>query len=163
MKIKLQEIENNIPFYIGENIALCACANWKYYNIPDGFKKWVINSLFTKIKPDLLFDMHPWENTSSDYPIPDYYEDLKTSKYDFPIVKPSFDNELNHQTQIIYPLDEIIKRFGMNLKNSIPEVILYACYCNWTYGNIIKNIYLFGVSQSKFTKFRKWDFHFMRQ
>ena len=147
-------MKNKKPNYIGENIAILACSNWQLYEkgIPGNFKLWTINGLcqVDKLKGriDLLFDMHPWSETSDDYPIPEYYYLLKEQEYDYHIVKPSYGDGDSLQNIIIYPLDEIIKEYGRNLKNSLPEMILYA----WWIGGI-KNIYLYGISNTEFTKY----------
>lgn len=153
--------QKQLKEYIGENVAIIACSNLKLYidGIPKDFKMWGINSLckYYSDKLDLLFDMHPWNDTSNDYPIPDYYQWLKENEYDYCIVKPDYDPEIKNV--ILYPLHQILNKYGRNLKNSLPEMILYAWYLNEINNKKrIKNIYLYGISDGEFTKYPEMGF-----
>ena len=145
--------------YKGKNIAILACSNWRFYfrGIPDNFKLWALNGLCTiadlKDKIDLLFDMHPWTKTSDDYPVPDYYNWLKENEYNYHIVKPEYGDGDGLKNVIYYPFNLIVKEYGRNLKNSLPEMILYA----WYIGGV-KNIYLYGISNGEFTKYPEMGF-----
>ena len=146
--------KNKLKEYRGENIAILACSNWEFYTkgIPDNFKLWALNGLCQveslQDRIDLLFDMHPWTKTSKDYPIPEYYSFLKKGKYNYFIVKPSYGYGDGLKNTIPYPLKAIMREYGRNLKNSIPEMVLYA----WWIGGV-RNIYLYGISNSEFTKY----------
>jgi hypothetical protein len=143
-----------------ENIAIIACSNWKFYdveNIPKEMEIWTLNGMCEVLKRiDLHFDMHNW--LTCEYEIPDYYYFLKKKKNKYSIVKSSKDSNLKNV--VLYPIEEIMRVYGRNLKNSIPEMILYAWYLNHYKKGKIKNIFLYGISNDEFVRYPEMGFSF---
>ena len=142
--------------YKGKDIAIVGLSNYKLYknNIPQSFKVWTLNVGCIVIDNiDLLFDMHDWVNCTID--VPAYYNILKTKKFqkkqDYYIIKSSKDSSLKGVKP--YPINEIIESYGYNLKNSIPEMILYA----WYIGGV-ENIFLYGISDDEFRAYPEMGF-----
>jgi hypothetical protein len=141
-----------------ENIVIFAGSNFRFYNpcdISKDFKIWTLNGMCEILyRIDLLFDMHEWQ--TCEYRIPAYYDYLKKKENNYSIVKPYYDRNLRNV--IIYPIEEIIKEYGRNLKNSIPQMLLYAWYLKKFEQRKIKNIYLYGISTSEFVKYPDMGF-----
>lgn len=143
-----------------DKVAFVLNGNLDLYNIsksiPESFKIWTLNGVFEKIENiDVLFDLHDWTTCEykEPYSIPKYYSVLQNKNNKFKIIKTKSDNTLKNV--VLYPLSDIIKSYGMNLKNSVPMMMLYA----WWIGNV-DTIYIYGITKNEFYKYPEMGFSF---
>jgi hypothetical protein len=126
---------------------LIACLSFNRDNLPyddETFDLWTMNGGWAlPAKFDLCFDMHNWG--ISEYTIP-YCEDLKTKDIGCPLVVPQYNLDILSK-QILYPREEIIKLAGMNFRNSIPEMIMFAMLLRYKY------VFIGGIDSEEFDKY----------
>lgn len=150
---KVMKESKRIGAYTSKNqkVAIVSRA-WSYKTAPvddTSFDIWTINSGFRDLdRVDLLLDMHNWN--TSEY-ASEYYKELCTRKYPFPIVVPEYNTNILSK-QILCPVETMVDMAGMNFRNSIPIAIMYA------YLKGYKDVYLFGISSGEFVKYPEMGF-----